>query len=171
MLCRRIEAGVLIKRIFAGSMVALLLSVASLTAACDLSCAFASMDSDCHSARTGSQDSAVGGMKMDGMGMAGMTMPEMAGDEGQQAVTAAAPSNVAHPSIGEMGPCEKQTCDNGSAVSAKTTRSVDSHSHSLLAVAGTSRADDALTIFHGARDDVASFRVRDGSPLHISLRI
>jgi hypothetical protein len=171
MLCRRIEAGMPVRRIFAGSIVALLLSVASLTAACDLSCAFASMNSDCHSAQTESQDSAAGSMKMAGMEMAGMTMPETAGGDGQQAVTAAALPSVAHPSIGEMGPCEKQNCDNGPAVSAKTTRSVDSHSHSFLAVAGAPRADDALTIFHDARDDVASYPIRDASPLHISLRI
>jgi len=160
-----------IRRIFAGSIVALLLSVSSLAAACDLSCAFASMNSDCHSAHAESQDLAVGGMKMSGMEMAGMTMPEVAGGESQQTVSAATPANVAHPSIGEMGPCEKQNCDNGSAVSAKTTRSVDSHSHTLFAVAGTPRADDPLTIIHGARDDIAPFHIRDGSPLHISLRI
>ena len=161
----------LVRRIFAGSIVALLLSVASLAAACDLSCAFASMSTDCHSAQTSSQDSAVGGVKMDGMAMAGMTMPGMAGGEGQQAVSAAAPANVAHPSIGEMGPCEKQNCDNGSAVSAKTTRSIDTLSHSHLAVTEARLAVDALTIFHDARDDIASFHVRDGSPLHLSLRI
>ena len=78
----------MIRRIFAGSIVALLLSVSSLAAACDLSCAFASMNSDCHSQQTESQDSASGGMNMDGMAMAGMTMPEMASSEGQQAVPA-----------------------------------------------------------------------------------
>jgi hypothetical protein len=129
------------------------------------------MNSDCHSAQTESQGSAVGGMNMDGMDMAGMNMPETAGGEGRQAGTAAVPGNVAHPSIGEMGPCEKQTCDNGSAVSAKTTRSVDSHSHSFLSLTETPLAVDAPSIFHGARDDVASFHIRDGSPLHLSLRI
>src|ERR1700683_4458294 len=124
----------MIKRIFAGSIVALLLSAASLAAACDISCAFASMNSDCHSGKTEPPDSAAGGMKMDGMEMAGITMPEMAGGEGQQAVNTAALAIIAHPSIGEMGPCQKQACDNGFAVSAKTTRSVDSHSHSPLAV-------------------------------------
>lgn len=161
----------LIRRIFAGSIVALLLCVASLTAACDLSCAFASMNSDCHSAQTSSQDSAVGGVKMDGMAMAGMTMPGMAGGEGQQADSAAAPANLGHPSIGEMGTCEKQNCDSGSAVSAKTTRSIDTFSRSHLAVTEARLAVDALTIFHGARDDIASFHIRDGSPLHLSLRI
>jgi len=100
-----------------------------------------------------------------------MTMPGMAGGEGQQGVSSATLANVAHPSIGEMGPCEKQNCDNGSAVSAKTTRSVDSHFHSLLAVAGTPRGDDALTIFHDARDDIAHYRTLDASPLQLSLRI
>jgi hypothetical protein len=151
--------------------VALLLSVSSLAAACDLSCTFASMNSDCHSEQIETQQSAPGAMKMDGMAMAGMTMPEMAAGEGRQKVSAAAPAITGHPSIGEMGPCEKQACDNGSALSARTTRSVDSHSHSFLAVAGTPRADDAPTIFHDARDDVAAFHIRDGSPLHLSLRI
>jgi hypothetical protein len=160
-----------IKRIFAGSIVALLLSVASLAAACDLSCGFASMNTGCHSAQASTQDSAVGGMKMDGMAMAGMTMPGMASGEGHQEVSAAAPANIAHPSIGEMGPCERQNCDNGSAVFAKTTRSVDTLSHSLSAVTEARLADDAWMIFHDARDDIASIHVRDGSPLLLSLRI
>jgi hypothetical protein len=161
----------IVRRIFAGSIVALLLSVSSLAAACDLSCAFASMSSDCHSEQAAAQDSAPGGMAMNGMSMAGMTMPGMAGGGGQPANSVAARANTSHPSIGEMGPCEKQNCDNGSAVSAKTTRSVDSHSHSLLAVAGTPRADGALPFFHDARDDIAHYRTLDASPLHLSLRI
>jgi hypothetical protein len=156
----------MIKRIFAGSIVALLLSVASLAAACDLSCAFASMNSDCHSEKTESQNSAAGGMDM-----AGMAMPDVAGGEGQQAVSAGAPGSVAHPSISEMGPCQKQACDNGFAVSAKTTRSVDSHSHSPLAVTETSRADEVPTRFHEARDGIATFHILDGSPPHLDLRL
>jgi hypothetical protein len=161
----------MIRRIFAGSIVALLLSVASLAAACDLACAFASMNSDCHSAQTQSQDSALGGMNMGTMDMAGMKMQGMAGSDGQQAVSAVAPANVAHPSIGEMGPCERQNCDNGFAASARTTRSVDTFSHSIFAVTEAQLADDALTMFHDARDDIASVRIRDRSPLHLSLRI
>ena len=161
----------MIRRIFAGSIVALLLSVSSLAAACDVSCAFASMNSDCHSEQTESRESAPGGMKMDGMAMAGMTMPEMAGGEDQQTVSAATRANIGHASIGEMGPCEKQTCDNSSAVSAKTSRSGDSHFHSILAVTETPRADIAPLFFHDARDDVASHCPSDGSPLQLSLRI
>ena len=161
----------MIRRIFAGSIVALLLSVSSLAAACDVSCAFASMSSDCHSEQTKSQDSAPDGMKMDGMAMAGMTMPEMASGEDRQTVSAISRAKASHPSIGEMGPCEKQACNDSSVVSAKTGRSVDSHFHSILAVTDAPRDDGALKLFHDARDDVATHHVRDGSPLQLSLRI
>jgi len=156
----------IIRRIFAGSIVALLLSVSSFAAACDVSCAFAVMSSDCHSQQTKSQDLAPGSMKMDGMAMAGM-----ANGEDQQAVPAILRLKASHPSIGEMGQCEREACDNGSAVFAKTTRSSDSHFHSILVIAETPRADDALTLLRGARDDIATYQVRDGSPLHLSLRI
>jgi hypothetical protein len=155
----------MIRRTFAGSIVALLLSVSPLAAACDLSCAFAAMKSDCHSQQTESQDLASG------MAMAGMTMPEMAQSENQLPVTALSQTKSIHPSIGEMGPCERQACDSNSAVSAKTTRSVDSHFHFIPAVTETSRASDGISLFHGARDSIATFHVRDGSPLHLSLRV
>ena len=171
MLCRRIEIGMKIRRIFAGSIVALLLLVSSLAAACDVSCAFASMNSDCQSVQTESQKSAPGEMKMDGMAMAGTTMPELAGGEDQQTDFSAALANIGHPSIGEMGPCEKQACDDNSAVSAKTSSSIDSHIHSILVVTETLLAAGALTSFHDARDDISPYRVRDRSPLPLSLRI
>src|SRR6266851_236893 len=133
----------MIRRIFVGSIVTLLLSVSSLAAACDVSCAFASMNSDCHLDQSESQDSTPGGMKMDGM-----AMPEMASGEGQQTNFAAPRANIAHPSIGEMGPCEKQACDDSSAVSAKTSNSIDSHFHSILVVTETPRVDGALRSFH-----------------------
>jgi hypothetical protein len=161
----------MIKRMFAGSIVALLLSVSSFAAACDISCAFAAMSSDCHSQQTYSQDLAPGGMKMDGMAMAGMAMPGIANGEEQQAVPAISRLKASHPSIGEMGPCERQSCDNGSAVFARTTRFGDSHFHSILAIAETPRGDGALTLLRGARDDIATYQVRDGIPLHLRLRI
>jgi hypothetical protein len=161
----------MIRRIFAGSIVALLLSVSSFAAACDVSCAFAAMNSDCHSQQTESQDLAPGGMKMDGMAMAGMTMPGMASDEDQHAVSVISRLKASHPSIGAMGPCEKQACDNGFAVFAKTTCTGDSHFHSTLAIAETPRGDGAFTLIRGALDDIATYQVRDGIPLHLSLRI
>jgi hypothetical protein len=163
--------GMMIRRIFAGSIAALLLSVTSLAAACDVSCAFAAMSSDCHAKQTESQDLTSGGMTMDGMAMAGMTMPEMANGEDQQVAPAISRSNASHASIGEMGPCERQACDNGSAIFAKTTRSGDSQFHSILAVAETPRANGVLTLFRDARYDIATYQVRAGNPFHLSLRI
>jgi hypothetical protein len=161
----------MIRRIFASAIVVLLMSVSSLAAACDLSCAFASMNSDCHTEQTESQDSAPNGMKMDGMAMAGMTMPEMASGLDPQAVSTISRTRANHLSIGEMGPCEKQACDNGSAISANTARSGNSQFHSILAATETPRDDGALSLFHDARDDVATHHVLDGSPLQPSLRI
>jgi hypothetical protein len=161
----------MIRRIFAGSIAALLLSVTSLAAACDVSCAFASMSSDCHAKQTESQNLAPGGTAMDGMAMAGMMMPEMAKSEDQQAVPGISRLKASHSSIGEMGPCERQSCDNGSAIFAKTSQSGDSQFHSILAITEIARADSALTLFRDARDDIEYHYSCDGSPLHLSLRI
>jgi hypothetical protein len=161
----------MVRRIFAGSIVALLLSVPSLAAACDLSCAFASMKSDCHVQPAEPQDSSPSKMGMNGMSMAGMAMPDMANAEDQPSVSAAPGSQASHALLGEMEPCERQSCDSSSAVSAKSSRSVDSHFHSILAFTEASRASGAPPHFHDARDDVASYRLHDRSPLQLSLRI
>jgi hypothetical protein len=161
----------MIKRIFAVSIAAILLSVSSLAAACDLSCSFASMKSDCHSQKTESRDSMSGAKIMDGMAMAGMTMPEMAKGESQHAVSALSQANAAHPSIGEMGPCEHQSCGNSYAGSAKTSRSADSHFSSILTTTEALRTNIAPPLIHEARDDVGTNPARDGSLFHLSLRV
>jgi hypothetical protein len=161
----------MIRRIIAGSIVALLLSVSSLAAACDLSCAFPSMSADCHSGQTEPQNSSPGGMKMDGMSMAGMTMPEIGSDASQRTVSAISPTNASHPTIGEMGPCERQSCDSDTPVSARMTRSIDAQFHSILANTETLRAICAPTLVHDARDDIAHYRPSGRSPLHLSLRV
>jgi hypothetical protein len=161
----------MIRRIFAGSIVAVLLTVPSLAAACDLSCAFASMKSDCHAQQANPLDASSGDVNSNGMNMAGMTMPDMPNGEDHQGVSTISRAKAAHPSIGEMGPCERQSCDISSTISARTTRIVDAHFHSVLSVVETPRADRARTLCHDARDDIAKYGVRIGSPLHLSLRI
>jgi hypothetical protein len=161
----------LIRRILAGSIVALLLSVSSLAAACDLSCAFPSMSADCHLEQAEQQNPSSGAMKMDGMAMAGMMMPEISQSEAQKTVSAISQTSPSHPSIGEMGPCEKQSCDSDTPVSVKMTRSIDAQFHSILANTETPFANCAPTLVHDARDDIAQYLPSDGSPLHISLRV
>jgi hypothetical protein len=159
------------RRIFAGSIVALLLSVSPLAAACDLSCAFAAMNSDCHAQQVGTQDSPSGDMKMDGMAMDGMAMPEIAHNQDQDEGSAILGANTEHPSIGEMGPCERQSCDGDSAVSANASHSLAPQHNFILAIFKIPGADSAPSLFHGARDDVAAHNGRDGSLFHLSLRI
>jgi hypothetical protein len=160
----------MIRRIFAGSIVALLLSVFSIGAACDLSCAFSSMNLDCHS-RQAIQGSSSSGMNMSGMNMAGMDMQETADGGEQPSVSAIAEGKGSHPSIGEMGLCERKACNNGTAVSAKTNRLVSSNFHSVPAFLGTPRTDGSSPHFRNARDDVDSSLLRGASPLHQTLRI
>jgi hypothetical protein len=96
----------LIQRIFAGALTALMLSVFSLSAACDLSCAFPQGHSDCHSMRMESQQSGSENMAMPGMVMPGMTD---AGSGNQGIAVAAQKTMPTHAVIGEMGPCARQS--------------------------------------------------------------
>jgi hypothetical protein len=146
----------ILRRILVGLILALLLSASSLGAACDLSCAFDSMNSDCHSERAEPNSSAAGSMTMAGMQMPGMTMQEMGGGQDQQAVSAITDSMPHHGSIGEMGPCERQTCDGSSAFSANTNRTVHSNFHSISAAVETPRASIAAPHLHNSWGNLAS---------------
>jgi len=119
----------------------------------------------------GTQDSPSGDMKMDGMAMDGMAMPEIAHNQDQDEGSAILGANAEHPSIGEMGSCERQSCDGDSAISAKASRPFAPQYDLVLATFEIPRADGAPPIFHGARDDIAVRHFRDKDPLHLSLRI
>jgi hypothetical protein len=160
-----------IKRILAGSIVALLVCVSALAAACDLSCAFASMSSDCHSSQSQMLDSDSGGMKMDGMSMAGMTMPEMAGGAGEQTVSAAERAKTGHASIGEMGPCERRSCDGETAAPARASHSVLSSFHFAAAVALARHVDLGPPDFHEPREGLAHDFSRNATSIPLNLRI
>jgi hypothetical protein len=161
----------MIWRIFSGSMVALLLFVPSLAAACDVSCAFASMNSDCHSQQVETQDPASGGMGMDGMAMDGMAMPEMEQNQGQQTDSAISSVKAIHPSIGEMGPCEKQSCDGDSAISAKAYSSFAPGHNLIGGIIEFPHADGAPPLFCTAQEDIAARAFQNEGPLRITLRI
>jgi len=105
------------------------------------------------------------------MVMAGMTMPETASGEVQTTDSAIAVAGAVHPSIGDMGLCEKQACDSTSAVSTKATRSVVSHLNSLSPVIEAPPDEVAQLPIHNARDDIAASSVHIGTPLPLSLRI
>lgn len=158
----------IIRRIFAGSIVALLLSVSALAAACDLSCAFASINSDCHAQQTETQNSPSGNMKMDGM-----AMPEMnAGDSmSQQTVSAPSRTMPIHAAGGDMGTCERQSCDRAPVLAVKANRPAAAKSDAVCALTGFPHIASLQTTSHGARDGLARHGQVVHSPLSVSLRV
>jgi hypothetical protein len=162
-----------IKRILAACNVALLLSVLSLGAACEISCGLGQNSFDCHSRLALDARSGRSSTQMDGMDMNGgeMSMPDMGHSDRQFAVSAEQAARIGHPSIGEMGPCERQSCDNRSVASVRSARSSASQVHPFLLVTYAPRAIAAPPIFRDARDDIASSHPRDASPPTLSLRI
>lgn len=169
-ICSRIIGGMTIRRIFASSIAAVLLLVTPLAVACDLSCAFSFMESDCHATQTRSGVTASAGMSMDGMEMSGMDMPETPSQMAQSPDSVVSPGHAAHPSIGDMGPCEKQACDS-SAVATKSSRSGDSHFQVLLVATRTHGAEVAPVLFRSARDEVTTRFSYSGPSLRLNLRI
>jgi hypothetical protein len=168
-----IEADMLVRRIFAGLITALMLSALSLGAACEVSCSFAQSGSDCHSLPAMNPDSDHAGAPMSGMDMSmdSVSMPSMANVMRNSDF----PRNILpiahHPTIGQMGPCERQSCDDPSVTSVRSSRSIASQLHALLLVGVMPHAAVTPAVSHDARDDISSYHVLDASPPALSLRI
>jgi len=156
------------RRIFAGSLVTLLLGMSSLAAACDLSCGFAHFRSDCHSPQMAAEDSGPSDMTM-----AGMTMPEGPGGNyiAQQVIAPAPQAMPAHAVLADMGACERQSCDQGQALASRVIHSVAAQFETISTGAGFSRADSLRTSFHEARGDIAPLGPVVHSPLTVNLRV
>ena len=164
-----------VKRTIAGSIAALLLAVTSMAAACDLSCAFAMASSDCHSSEstTASAGSAnaMAGMDMGGMDMSGMAMPSASESATAPSTSEMSPVKAAHPSIGDMGPCERQSCDKGSFVFVRAGRSAARRVQTAPAALRVSLPATGLQISHGATDDVTLFSPVHTTSLSLVLRV
>jgi hypothetical protein len=158
-------------RICAGLIVGLLLLASSAGVACDLSCAFASAGSDCHSLESQRQSGMDSRMAMDGADMAGMSMPGEMTNESRPATPEASRTRIAHPSLGEMGLCERQSCVTLTTISVKTRRSGASQFRLVLSTAPIPFANASPPVFHDARDDVAQPLSRGERPCRVSLRI
>jgi hypothetical protein len=169
----RIKGGMVIRRIFASSIVALLLLVTPLAVACDLACAFSSLVSDCHTAQAAVQTPASGEMNMDGMNMSGMDMSKTPGEMDRPADAAASRTHEVHPSIGDMGPCEKQACAGSPATSTNVKKSDLGNLHVPVALVAAERhpADAASALFRIPRDEITQQSGAGGSHLHLNLRI
>jgi hypothetical protein len=164
-----------VKRTIAGSIAALLLAVTSMAAACDLSCAFAMANSDCHSSESeiasANSAEAIAGTDMGGMDMSRMSMPGLSDSATPSSTSEMSPAKAAHPSIGDTGPCERQSCDKGSFVSLRAGRSGTARMNLILPATKNASAGAAPRIFYGARDDAARFPSIKLNPLSTILRI
>ena len=156
------------KRILATCAVVLLLSASSLAIACDLSCGFAQLQSDCHASRTSAEESMPAGMAMDGMSMPGMNDS----NSGNQGIAFRQPrSESQHALIGDIGPCEREICDQSPTVAAKGNHNGAARFDTILEAPGLSHLDRYEAIFHDARDHLELFSPLVQTPLNISLRI
>jgi hypothetical protein len=169
--CHTIKTEMKMRRILAGSIVTLLLAVSALAASCDLSCAFAREYSDCHARESNPQASSDSGMDMDGMDMTGMPMPGMASGGGQSSTLGVSRKPAPHPFIGEMGPCERKSCDQSSSVSVKAVGLNAPRLRAIVAVIPAPLAHNDAMPARKARDDVASIPPPTQSCLPLNLRI
>jgi hypothetical protein len=131
--------------------IALLLSVSSLAAACDLACEFVQFQSDCHSTQIVHPPGE--------MSMAGMSMPEMDGANRKnlQVFTAAPVAMNTHASFVDMGTCERQSCDQTQTLTSKVSHSTAVQFEAIWTIAGFSNVDVTPHTFHEARDDTSPF--------------
>ena len=156
------------RRILTVSLVALLLFVSSLAAACDLSCGFALFGSDCHSPEMASTDSAASDMTM-----AGMRMAERADENSPDRQIGFSPRQgmPAHAVLAEMGACERQSCDQAQALASKAGHSTAAHFDSISTDAESPSMESLQAAIHESFDDTPLFSPFVNSSLDVSLRI
>jgi len=152
-----------IRGIFVLSLVALLLFVSSLAAACDLSCGFALFRSDCHSPEMAATDS----------GASDMTLVERADENSTEQQIASSPHQAmpAHAVLADMGACERQSCDQAQALASKADHSTAAQFDTISTHAESPSMESLQTALHETRDDIPLFSPLVGSLLDVSLRI
>ena len=151
------------RRIFAGTLAALLLCVSSFAAACDLSCGFALFRSDCHSPEMAATDS----------GASDMTMAERADENSteQQIVSSPDQAMPAHAVLADMGACERQSCDQAQALASKADHSTAAQFDTISTHAESLSMESLQTALYETRDDIPLFSPFVDSLLDVSLRI
>jgi hypothetical protein len=157
-----------IKRIFVGTMAVLLMCVSSLLPACDLACGFSVFQSDCHSPQMATGESDASDMRI-----AGMTMPESAGDSpaNEPVVSSVAQEMPAHAVLVDMGACARQSCAQAPGLVSISIHSAALQFERIPAVPGFSGTELPKIVFHDARDDISPPDRAVHLSLDVSLRI
>jgi hypothetical protein len=156
-----------IRRIFAGTLAALLLCVPAIATACDLSCGFSQLASDCHSAQITGHDSAS-----PDVAMGGMSMPNMDDDRSpdRQEVSSAQQAMPIHGVLVDMGECTRHSCDQAQWIVSNTNQCAPRFR--VISRTPEFPSMESLRIaFHDARDDIATLSSPADGALHTNLRI
>jgi hypothetical protein len=112
-------------------------------------------------------------MNMNGMSMAGMTLPEMNGGESvnQQVVPAPSRKMPVHAAIMDMGACERQSCDQVPVLAVKANHAAAAKSDAVCAFTGFPHIVSLQIAFHDARDGLARLDHVVHDPLLVTLRV
>jgi hypothetical protein len=155
-----------LKRTIVGSIVVLMLAVSSMAGACDISCGFA--QADCHSVQMKASTAAE--MEMSGNGMADMAMPPESGavPSDRASISFSLNMEMRHARLGQMGPCERQSCNDYAAYISRSFRRNAPQFRTALAVA---RLPRPTVSFYEARDGIARLSPGSRMPLPTTLRI
>jgi hypothetical protein len=107
------------------------------------------------------------------MTMAGMTMPESAGDRpADQPVVSSVPQQMpAHAALVEMGACERQSCAQAPGIVSISIRSAAAQFEKISAVPGFPDMQLPKSVFLDARDDISPPDRAVHLSLDVSLRI
>jgi hypothetical protein len=107
------------------------------------------------------------------MTMAGMTMPESAGDRpaDQPAVSSISQEMPAHAALVEMGACERQSCAQAPGVVSISIHSAAAQFEKISAEIGFPGMKLTKIVFHDARDDISPPDRAVHISLDVSLRI
>jgi len=107
------------------------------------------------------------------MAMAGMAMPETAGDSStnQPMVSSAPQAMPGHAVLTDMGACMRQSCEQAQALASKANHSTVGQFETVSTNAGFFHTENLRAAIHEARGGIAPLTPIVHSPLDVSLRL
>jgi hypothetical protein len=156
------------KRIYAGSLVALLLCASSFAISCEISCNLLLSGPACHASAASAGESTPANMAMDGMDMPGMH--EALPDSNDGVVGQSNPQNR-HATLVDVGMCQRPCGDRLQAASSGSEHCTGGQFQPERAIATNRLANNCMGIFHDARDHLHPRPEFSQFSLSVTLRI
>jgi hypothetical protein len=107
------------------------------------------------------------------MAMAGMAMPETAGDSSTNQPMVSSPPQAmpGHAVLTDMGACMRQSCDQAQALASKANHSTAGQFETVSTISGFFQTENLRAAFHEARGAIAPLTPIVHVPLDVSLRL